>query len=66
MLQAPDELVEALHRLPQGGAAVLDVFGHGKGAPIELTAELVDPLRVLGDFFLTPAERDGLGERDER
>ena len=39
---------------------------HDGDAPIELTAELVDVLRVLGDFLLAPAERDGLRKRDER
>src|SRR5207244_13230617 len=66
VLEAPDELVEAFHRLAECVATVLDMLRHDGDAPIELTAELVDVLRVLGDLFLTPAERDGLGKRDER
>src|SRR5437762_9882660 len=40
VLEAPDELVVAFHRLAECVATVLDMLRHDGDAPIELTAEL--------------------------
>src|SRR5438045_2872284 len=61
VFEAPDELVVAFHRLAECVATVLDMLRHDGDAPIELTAELVDVLRVLGDFLRSEERRVGKG-----